>query len=211
MSGELRWSYRGTLTHSFPGDDFSAPKSISCSSLGRRLREWREGKTMWDFPHAIKQSAASFTYLSGATTISRRPRSCSRLDALCEYWSISRRSNSCEAVSIWGDQSKWQQKLMYETTRTLSKHDVLSAQSSLRNSILNATRGEALHSEEMQEIMRLATTGGIMQSHFDEPRALVGRLAATVITELPTCLLRNDPTVCFKLLSSAISVIEPIK
>lgn len=35
-------TYRGTLTHSFPGDDLSVTKSISCSSFGRRLRTKRE-------------------------------------------------------------------------------------------------------------------------------------------------------------------------
>jgi hypothetical protein len=77
--------------------------------------------------------------------------------------------------------------------------------------MLNATRGEALHNEEKQAIMRLATTGGIIPSHFDEPRALAGKLAATVIAELPIGLLLNDPTLGRTLLSSAMSVSEPLK
>ncbi len=76
---------------------------------------------------------------------------------------------------------------------TLSKQEMLLSQSSARNNMLNATRGEALQSEEKQDIMRLATTGGIMPLLFDEPRALAGRLAATAIAELPICLLLNDP------------------
>jgi hypothetical protein len=86
---------------------------------------------------------------------------------------------------------------------------MLLSQSSARNNMLNATRGEALQSEEKQDIMRRATTGGIMLLPFDEPRALAGRLAATAIAELPICLLLNDPMLCLKLCSSAVSVTEP--
>lgn len=92
---------------------------------------------------------------------------------------------------------------------TLSKQD-LSSQSSARINMLNATRGEALHSDNKQEIMRLATTGGIMHSHLNEPRALAGRLAVTAIPELPICLLLNDPALRLKLRPSAMSVAEPL-
>jgi hypothetical protein len=77
--------------------------------------------------------------------------------------------------------------------------------------MLNATRGDALHSDDKHDIMRLETIGGIIPSLVDEPRAVAGKLAATVIAELTICLLLNVPTFCLRLLSSITSVEEPFR
>jgi hypothetical protein len=65
--------------------------------------------------------------------------------------------------------------------------------------MLNATRGDDLHMEVKQEIIRLATTGGIESLLCNEPQALAGSDAATVMAELPTCLFLNEPAICLEL------------
>lgn len=93
---------------------------------------------------------------------------------------------------------------------TLSKQDKPFSLSAVSHSILNVTRGEDLHTDDSVAMMRLATIGGMDPLLREEPRALAGRLAATVlVVRLSMRLLLNTPFLACP--SSERSDVAPIR